>query len=91
MNTWPTIALDAALASKFARVALGHLPRGIEQARSRDGRPKDVKSPAALHPYSTATTTGIRACTATWLIARLTTRSRSYPKPRRFAGLIVRI
>ena len=51
MNPHQPITLDAALASKFAQVALGHLtreyPNKLDHVMAGDA---DVQSPRALHP-----------------------------------------
>lgn len=66
MNPHQPITLDAALASKFAQVALGHLtreyPNKLDHVMAGEA---DVQGPQALHPIFTAASTGIPACMAT--------------------------
>jgi len=89
MNTRPTIALDAALASKFARVALGHLTR--EYPNKLDhvmAGPEDVKSPRALHPVFYGSYDWHSCVHGYWLIARLYDTFPQLPEAAQIRALI---
>ncbi|SAL72330.1 DUF2891 domain-containing protein [Caballeronia telluris] len=81
MNTRSPIALDEALASKFARVALGHLTR--EYPNKLDhvmASAADVESPRALHPVFYGSYDWHSCVHGYWLIARLYARFAHLPE-----------
>ncbi|SAL71330.1 hypothetical protein AWB71_04348 [Caballeronia peredens] len=89
MNSQPPIALDAALASKFAQVALGHLTR--EYPNKLDhvmADAADVQSPRALHPIFYGSFDWHSCVHGYWLIARLAGRFADLPDAPRIRAVI---
>ncbi|BAN24927.1 DUF2891 domain-containing protein [Caballeronia insecticola] len=89
MNPQPPIALDAALASKFAQVALGHLTR--EYPNKLDhvmASAADVQSPRALHPIFYGSFDWHSCVHGYWLIARLFGRFADLPEGPRIRAVI---
>jgi hypothetical protein len=81
MNTRSAIELDEALASKFARVALGHLTR--EYPNKLDhvmASAADVQSPRALHPIFYGSYDWHSCVHGYWLLARLCDRFPRVPE-----------
>src|SRR5260370_12679023 len=84
-----TRPLDAALASKFARLALGHLTR--EYPNKLDhvmGSAADVQSPRALHPIFYGSFDWHSCVHGYWLIARLYDRFPDLPEAPAIRALI---
>ncbi|MDP9157111.1 MAG: DUF2891 domain-containing protein [Pseudomonadota bacterium] len=81
--------LDAALASKFAALALGHLtreyPNKLEHVM---GSAADVKGPRALHPIFYGSFDWHSCVHGYWLIARLIDRFPDFPEASRIRALI---
>jgi hypothetical protein len=88
MNPSP-IELDDALASKFARVALGHLTR--EYPNKLDhvmASAADVQSPRALHPIFYGSYDWHSCVHGYWLIARLYDRFPALPEAAQIRAVI---
>ncbi|MDR5739864.1 MULTISPECIES: DUF2891 domain-containing protein [unclassified Caballeronia] len=89
MNKQNATALDAALASKFARVALGHLTR--EYPNKLDhvmASAADVQSPRALHPIFYGSFDWHSCVHGYWLIARLYDRFPDLPEAASIRAVI---
>ncbi|MFM0052237.1 DUF2891 domain-containing protein [Caballeronia grimmiae] len=89
MNKQNATALDAALASKFAQVALGHLTR--EYPNKLDhvmASAADAQSPRALHPIFYGSFDWHSCVHGYWLIARLYDRFRDLPEAARIRAVI---
>jgi hypothetical protein len=90
MNPQPSIhTLDAALASKFAALALGHLTR--EYPNKLDhvmASAADVQSPRALHPIFYGSFDWHSCVHGYWLIARLYDRFPELPEAAAIRSLI---
>ncbi|MDR5762004.1 DUF2891 domain-containing protein [Caballeronia sp. LZ035] len=89
MNPHAPLALDAALASKFAQVALGHLTR--EYPNKLDhvmADAADVQSPRALHPIFYGSFDWHSCVHGYWLIARLLDRFPDLPEAPRIRAVI---
>jgi hypothetical protein len=81
MNHQPAIELDADLASKFARLALGHLTR--EYPNKLDhvmASADDVAGPRALHPIFYGSFDWHSCVHGYWLVARLYDRFADLPE-----------
>ncbi|MEA3126676.1 MAG: hypothetical protein QOD67_3695, partial [Caballeronia sp.] len=81
--------LDAALASKFARLALGHLTR--EYPNKLDhvmGSAADAQGPRALHPIFYGSFDWHSCVHGYWLIARLADRFPALPEAPDIRALI---
>jgi hypothetical protein len=89
MNQPKNIELDAALASKFARVALGHLtreyPNKLDHVMSGEA---DVQSPRALHPIFYGSFDWHSCVHGYWLIARLYDRFPALPEAAQIRAVI---
>ncbi len=89
MNPPPSLTLDAALASKFATLALGHLtreyPNKLEHVMASAA---DVQSPRALHPIFYGSYDWHSCVHGYWLIARLYDRFPELPEASRIRALI---
>jgi len=84
-----TPPLDAALASKFARLALGHLTR--EYPNKLDhvmGSAADAQGPRALHPIFYGSFDWHSCVHGYWLIARLVDRFPELPEALAIRALI---
>jgi Protein of unknown function (DUF2891) len=84
-----TPSLDAALASKFARLALGHLTR--EYPNKLDhvmASAADAQSPRALHPIFYGSFDWHSCVHGYWLIARLVERFPDLPEAPQIQALI---
>jgi hypothetical protein len=89
MNKQNATALDAALASKFAQVALGHLTR--EYPNKLDhvmASAADAQSPRALHPIFYGSFDWHSCVHGYWLIARLYDRFPDLPEAARIRAVI---
>jgi hypothetical protein len=89
MNPQAPIALDAALASKFAQVALGHLtreyPNKLDHVMASEA---DVQGPRALHPIFYGSFDWHSCVHGYWLIARLLDRFPDLPEAPRIRAVI---
>ncbi|KND58366.1 hypothetical protein BSCH_00027c [Candidatus Paraburkholderia schumanniana] len=89
MNPNSHIALDSALASKFARVALGHLtreyPNKLDHVMAGAG---DVQSPRALHPIFYGSFDWHSCVHGYWLIAHLVDRFSDLPEAPQIRAVI---
>lgn len=89
MKPHQPISLDAALASKFAQVALGHLtreyPNKLDHVMASEA---DVQSPRALHPIFYGSFDWHSCVHGYWLIARLYDRFPGLPEASRIRAVI---
>ncbi|KIG03413.1 DUF2891 domain-containing protein [Caballeronia concitans] len=89
MNKQNATALDAALASKFAQVALGHLtreyPNKLDHVLAGDA---DAQSPRALHPIFYGSFDWHSCVHGYWLIARLYDRFPDLPEAAHIRAVI---
>lgn len=89
MTTRTPIALDGTLASKFARVALGHLTR--EYPNKLDhvmASADDVQGPRALHPIFYGSYDWHSCVHGYWLIARILDQFPQLPEAEEIRALI---
>ncbi|QYD72126.1 DUF2891 domain-containing protein [Paraburkholderia edwinii] len=84
-----TTQFTAALASKFANLALGHLTREYpNQLTHRLAGPQDVKSPRSLHPIFYGSFDWHSCVHGYWLVLRLIDRFPDLPEAARIVEVV---
>src|SRR6478609_8546257 len=89
MTTQTPIALDGTLASKFARIALGHLTR--EYPNKLDhvmASAEDLQGPRALHPIFYGSYDWHSCVHGYWLILHLLDRFPDLPEATRIVAVV---